>query len=39
MGHTPQGYRINFFVVHGEAHGPRLHAWSARGRRPDVHPA
>lgn len=25
MGHTPQGYRINFFVVHGEAHGPRLH--------------
>ena len=24
MGHTPQGYRINFFVVHGEAHGPRL---------------
>lgn len=25
MGHTPQGYRINFFVQHGEAHGPRLH--------------
>jgi len=24
LGHTPQGYRINFFVVHGEAHGPRL---------------
>ncbi len=24
MGHTPEGYRINFFVVHGEAHGPRL---------------
>ena len=27
----PQGFRINFFVVHGEAHGPRL-----RGRvRPE----
>jgi hypothetical protein len=25
LGHTPQGYRINFFVVQGEAHGPRLH--------------
>jgi hypothetical protein len=25
MGYTPEGYRINFFVVHGEAHGPRLH--------------
>ncbi len=25
MGLTPQGWRINFFVVHGEAHGPRLH--------------
>jgi Protein of unknown function (DUF3237) len=24
MGHTPEGYRVNFFVVHGEAHGPRL---------------
>src|SRR6478736_4064533 len=31
LGHTPQGFRINFFVVHGEAHGPRL-----RGRvRPE----
>jgi hypothetical protein len=25
VGLTPQGYRINFFVVRGEAHGPRLH--------------
>ena len=25
MGHTPEGYRINFFVVQGEARGPRLH--------------
>jgi hypothetical protein len=24
MGHTPEGYRVNFFVEHGEAHGPRL---------------
>jgi hypothetical protein len=24
LGHTPQGFRINFFVVQGEAHGPRL---------------
>ena len=31
MGHTPQGFRINFFIVQGEVHGPRL-----RGRvRPE----
>jgi hypothetical protein len=24
MGHTPQGYRINFFSEGGEVHGPRL---------------
>jgi hypothetical protein len=26
IGHTPQGYRVDFYIVRGEVHGPRLNA-------------
>ena len=40
LGHTPDGYRINFFVVQGEIRGPRLQRHgTARGRRLDGRPS
>ena len=40
LGHTPEGYRINFFVVQGEIRGPRLQRHgTARRRRLDDRPS